>query len=77
VLPLVVAGLLLIVVNGLALRAQRRYTHSIVWRGTIGRLFALRPGMFLASQRYRRAARVLNVLGLFAGVVLVIAGIAG
>ena len=74
---MVAAGLLLIAVNSLALRAQRRYTHSILWRGTIGRLYALRPGTFLATQRYRRAARVLNVFGLVAGVVLVIAGLAG
>jgi hypothetical protein len=73
----VAAGLLLIAVNGLAMSAQRRYTHSILWRGTIGRLYALRPGMFLAVQRNRRAARALNVLGLFAGAALVIAGLVG
>jgi hypothetical protein len=33
--------------------------------------------MFLAAQRHRRAARVLNVIGLFAGAALVIAALVG
>ena len=76
-MPLVAAaGLTLIVVNGLALRAQRRYTHSLLWRSTVERVRAGHPSLVLGWQRYDRIGRALNLAGLMLGIVLVVAGVA-
>jgi hypothetical protein len=72
---LVVAGLALIVANGLGLRAQRRYTHSRLWRATIERVRAGHPSLILGWQRYDGLFRAINLLGLALGACLVIAGV--
>jgi hypothetical protein len=72
---LLFAGLTLIVANGLGLLAQRRYTHSRLWRATIERVRAGHPSLILGWQRYDRLARTFNLLGLAFGAYLVIAGL--
>jgi hypothetical protein len=72
---LVVVGLALIVANGLGLRAQRRYTHSRLWRATIERVRAGHPSLILGWQRYDGLFRAINRLGLALGACLVMAGL--
>jgi hypothetical protein len=76
-LLLVGAGLALLLVNGFALRTRRRYTHSVLWRRSIGRLQARNPTLLLGGSRFDQAARVVNVLGLALGLILVLAGLTG
>jgi hypothetical protein len=71
---LIAAGVLLVFANIFALRIQRRYTHSVLWRVTVERMQSRFPAVALGWQRYDGALRVVNLAGIVVGAALVVVG---